>query len=222
MPLNSTSMSPSPSAPSDVPVTVPVNRSGSLGNAGTPNRIASRFTIASGPAQSVRNRTHSPLVVRMFMNMLGEPCFFANSGSWCTGMKSRDAMAPATMTVAVTGISSGVTSSPTLMSRQSSVVVRNFVGGHCSPSSMWRRGAPIAPRPSRASARCAWPTGSSGTGDRWCRCRCPRAPAGRSPRRASPLRPPRISRWRPGVPAAHPVRAARRPATWSIGWPRRR
>ena len=68
------------------------------------------------------------------MNMLGEPCFFANSGSWCTGMKSRDAMAPATMTVAVTGISSGVTSSPTLMSCQSSVVVRNFVVVIRSPS----------------------------------------------------------------------------------------
>jgi hypothetical protein len=37
----------------------------------------------------------------------------------------RDAITPATITVAVTGISS-VTSSPTLMSRQSRVVVRDF------------------------------------------------------------------------------------------------
>ena len=62
------------------PVTVPVKRSGSSGNAGTPSRIANFFTIASGPAQSVRNRTHSPLVVRMFMNMLGEPCFLRELG----------------------------------------------------------------------------------------------------------------------------------------------
>ncbi len=75
------------------------------------------------------------------MNMLGEPCFFANSGSWCTGMKSRDAIAPATITVAVTGISRGVTSSPTLMSRQSRVVVRDLQshGGH--PVSFYVRGA---------------------------------------------------------------------------------
>src|SRR6185295_13083317 len=126
LPLNATSTNPSPSAPSDLAVTLPVNRSGSFGNAGTPNRIASLVTIASGPAQSVRKRVHSPLVVRMFMNMLGDPCFLANSGSWWTGMKSRDAIAPATITVAVTGISSGVTSSPTLMSRQSRVVVRDF------------------------------------------------------------------------------------------------
>src|ERR1700704_942990 len=124
LPLKPTSTNPSPSTPWDLSVTLPVNRSGSFGNDGTPNRIASLVTIASGPAQSVRNRTHSPLVVRMFMNMLGEPCFFANSGSGCTGMKSGDAIAPATITVAVTGISSGVTWSPTLTSCQSSVVVR--------------------------------------------------------------------------------------------------
>ena len=52
-------------------------------------------------------------------------------------MKSRDAIAPATITVAVTGISSGVTSSPTLMSRQSRVVVRNLSRGrHRSPSAV--------------------------------------------------------------------------------------
>src|SRR6185312_10437012 len=138
LPLNATSTNPSPSAPSDLAVTLPVNRSGSFGNAGTPNRIASLVTIASGPAQSVRKRVHSPLVVRMFMNMLGDPCFLANSGSWWTGMKSRDAIAPATITVAVTGISSGVTSSPTLMSRQSRVVVRDFTLVICSPSSVCR------------------------------------------------------------------------------------
>ena len=33
--------------------------------------------MASGPAQSVRNRTQYPLVVRMFMNRLGEPCLLA-------------------------------------------------------------------------------------------------------------------------------------------------
>ena len=101
----------------------PVDRSGTRARR---DRIASLVTIASGPAQSVRKRVHSPLVVRMFMKMLGDPCFLANSGSWWTGMKSRDAIAPATITVAVTGISSGVTSSPTLMSRQSRVVVRGF------------------------------------------------------------------------------------------------
>ena len=36
----------------DLPVTLPVKCSGSLGNAGTPRRIDSFFTIASGPAQS--------------------------------------------------------------------------------------------------------------------------------------------------------------------------
>ena len=41
------------------------------------------------------------------MKMSGAPCFLASRGSWCTGMKSRDAIAPATITVAVTGISSG-------------------------------------------------------------------------------------------------------------------
>src|SRR5262249_2936920 len=81
VPLKVTSTKLPPATPSDFPVTLPVNRIGSLGNDGTPNRIASFFTIVSGPAQSVRNFTHSPLVVRMFMNMLGEPCFLANSGS---------------------------------------------------------------------------------------------------------------------------------------------
>ena len=38
-----------------LPVTAPVKRSGSSGKAGTPRRMDSFLTIASGPAQSVRN-----------------------------------------------------------------------------------------------------------------------------------------------------------------------
>jgi len=150
VPLNTISAKPSPSSPPDLPVTLPVKRSGSLGNAGTPNRIDNFVTIASGPAQSVRNRTHSPLVVRMFMNRLGEPCLLAKSRSWCTGMKSRDAIAPATMTVVVTGISRGVTSSPTLMSRQASVVVRYFAAVIALLLRTRRPAGPTAERPNRA------------------------------------------------------------------------
>ena len=38
------------------------------------------------------------------MKMSGAPCSAAYSRSWCTGMKSRVAMAPAATSVAVTGI----------------------------------------------------------------------------------------------------------------------
>ena len=67
----------SPFGPRILPVTLPVKRSGSSGKHGTPRRIASLMIIASGPAQSVRNRTQYPFEVRMFMNMLGEPCLLA-------------------------------------------------------------------------------------------------------------------------------------------------
>ena len=111
-----------------------------------------------------------------------------------------------------------MSSSPTVMSRQSSVVVRNLVvtGVLSAPRvrdvlsaprvrglllHMTRRGAQAAPRPNPASARCAWPTGNTGRGDRWCRCRCRRAPAASLPRLARRPRPPRTSRCaasRPG------------------------
>src|SRR6185437_2635082 len=123
---NATSTKFSPSVPSVLPVTLPVKCSGSSGKHGTPRRIANLVTIASGPAQSVRNRTQYPFEVRMFMNRLGEPCCLAYATSWCTGMKSRDAMAPATIIVVVTGISIGVTSSPTLMSAHLNVEVRDL------------------------------------------------------------------------------------------------
>ncbi len=50
------------------------------------------------------------------MKMSGAPCACAKSRSWCTGMKSREAMAPATITVEVTGSSKGGSSSPTAIS----------------------------------------------------------------------------------------------------------
>src|SRR6516165_5629651 len=76
-PLNVTSTKFSPSWPSVLAVTLPVKRRGSSGKHGTPRRIDRFLTIASGPAQSVRKRTQYPLVVRMFMNRLGEPCLLA-------------------------------------------------------------------------------------------------------------------------------------------------
>ena len=85
------------------------------------------------------------------MKMFGEPCFFAKSRSWCTGMKSRDAIAPATITVAVTGTSIGVTSSPVLMARQSRVVRDCEISpwSWISFVSTQRRGAPAAGWPNR-------------------------------------------------------------------------
>ena len=47
------------------------------------------------------------------MKISGAPCEIANSLSWWTGMKSREATAPATIMVAVSEISRGVTASPT-------------------------------------------------------------------------------------------------------------
>jgi len=64
----------------------PVKRIGSFGYAGTPSRMESFLIIASGPAQSCKNFTHSPLVVRIFKKISLEPWELAKSRSWCTGM----------------------------------------------------------------------------------------------------------------------------------------
>src|SRR4051794_14072237 len=64
----------------------------------------------------------------MFMKMSGAPCWFANSRSWCTGMKSRDAIAPATMRVGVTSITNAGSVSPTCSASQSTVVRASFIG----------------------------------------------------------------------------------------------
>ncbi len=124
-------MSTSPSSPSRrVAVTVPVNVSIDPGNTGTPSRMARRRTIASGPAQSVRKRLQYALLDKMFMKMSGAPCAFAYSRSWWTGMKSRVASAPATITVAVASTARGVSSSPGCTSRQRTVVSVRVIPPH--------------------------------------------------------------------------------------------
>src|SRR6202012_3394915 len=165
-PLKVTSTKFSPPVPSVLPVTLPVKRSGSSGKHGTPSRIDRFLTIASGPAQSVRKRTQYPLVVRMFMNRLGEPCCLAYSRSWCTGMKSRDAIAPATIIVVVIGISRGVTSSPTLMSAHRNVFVRALVIVIGVLPNMYCPGRPAVERLDRGGARCVWPTEINDAGGR--------------------------------------------------------
>ena len=88
--------------------------------------------IASGPAQSVRKRLQYPVSERMFMKMSGAPCWFAYSRSWCTGMKSREAMAPATTRVTVTSMTIAVISSP---AAQCAPVDGRAGRGHVAPSS---------------------------------------------------------------------------------------
>src|ERR1700683_2353051 len=67
-------------------------------------------------------------------------------------MKSREAIAPATITVVVTGISSGVTSSPAWMSCHFKVVVRVLVvviGVLPGRGDSYCQGGPAAQRPDR-------------------------------------------------------------------------
>src|SRR5689334_18181730 len=92
--------------------------------------MARRVIMASEPAQSVRNLLQYPVSDRMFMKMSGAPCWLAKSRSWCTGMKSRDAIAPATMRVGVTATTIAGNSAPTLSVRQSRVARSSRIGGH--------------------------------------------------------------------------------------------
>src|SRR5690606_23427767 len=71
----------------------------------------------------------------MFMNTSGRPPACAAARSWCTGVKSREAMAPPTIRLDVIGISSGGSLSPTLTALYATVVLllmsvsRNQGGG---------------------------------------------------------------------------------------------
>ncbi len=62
----------------------PVSTIVSPGWLGAPSRMATLRRIAVGPKWSVMYLPTSPLVVRMFMKMSGEPFCRASSASWCT------------------------------------------------------------------------------------------------------------------------------------------
>ncbi len=84
----------------------------------------------------------------MFMKMSGAPCACAYSRSWCTGMKSRVAIAPAAITVAVTSMTSGGSSSPTRTDAASTLTTprpgTSAASGHPrSPRTPPRPAAPI-------------------------------------------------------------------------------